>query len=327
MSNFKGLVLRETDGKVSSKIEPLTDADLPAGDVTVRVAASTLNYKDGMVLKGIGRLVRSYPHVPGIDFAGTVEASSSPNYKPGDRVVLTGWRVGEVHWGGYAQKARVKAEWLVPLPAAISFHQAMALGTAGFTAMLAVMRLERLGVLSDDGEVLVTGATGGVGSVATMLLSGLGHRVVAATGKMDQADYLRRMGAAEVIDRAELSSPGKPFQKERWTAVVDAVGSHTLANALAQTRRGGTVIACGLAQGSDLPTTVMPFILRGVTLAGVDSVMAPLSLRRQAWDRLAQEVDRNLLEDMVEDIELDACVERARDLMDGRVRGRLVVKL
>jgi acrylyl-CoA reductase (NADPH) len=203
----------------------------------------------------------------------------------------------------------------------------MAIGTAGYTAALCVEALVKAGVTPDQGEILVTGATGGVGSVATMLLSGLGHRVVAATGKMDQADYLRRMGAAEVIDRAELSSPGKPFQKERWTAVVDSVGSHTLANALAQTRRGGSVVACGLAQGSDLPTTVMPFILRGVTLAGVDSVMAPLSLRREAWDRLAQEADRNLLEDMVEDISLDACMERARDLMDGRVRGRLVVKI
>ena len=235
--------------------------------------------------------------------------------------------MGEARWGCLAERASLQGDGLVKLPRTLTTRQAMALGTAGYTAMLAVMRLERLGVLSDDGEVLVTGATGGVGSVATMLLSGLGHRVVAATGKMDQADYLRRMGAAEVIDRAELSSPGKPFQKERWTAVVDSVGSHTLANALAQTRRGGTVIACGLAQGSDLPTTVMPFILRGVTLAGVDSVMAPLSIRREAWERLAQEVDRNLLEDMVEDIALDACVERARDLMGGRVRGRLVVKI
>jgi acrylyl-CoA reductase (NADPH) len=324
---FKALLLEKTDSGVLAAVQAIDEARLPEGDVLASVTHSTLNYKDALAITGRGPVVRSWPMVAGIDGAGTVLESSHPGWQAGDSFIHNGWGLGETRWGCLAERASLQGDGLVKLPRTLTTRQAMALGTAGYTAMLAVMRLERLGVLSDDGEVLVTGATGGVGSVATMLLSGLGHRVVAATGKMDQADYLRRMGAAEVIDRAELSSPGKPFQKERWTAVVDSVGSHTLANALAQTRRGGTVIACGLAQGSDLPTTVMPFILRGVTLAGVDSVMAPLSLRREAWDRLAQEVDRNLLEDMVEDIALDDCLERARDLMDGRVRGRLVVKV
>ena len=324
---FKALLLEKTDSGVLASVQAIDEARLPEGDVLAIVTHSTLNYKDALAITGRGPVVRSWPMVAGIDGAGTVLESSHPGWQAGDSFIHNGWGLGEARWGCLAERASLQGDGLVKLPRTLTTRQAMALGTAGYTAMLAVMRLERLGVLADDGEVLVTGATGGVGSVATMLLSGLGHRVVAATGKMAQADYLMRMGAAEVIDRAELSSPGKPFQKERWTAVVDSVGSHTLANALAQTRRGGTVIACGLAQGSDLPTTVMPFILRGVTLAGVDSVMAPLSLRRQAWDRLAQEVDRNLLEDMVEDIALDDCIERARDLMDGRVRGRLVVKV
>jgi acrylyl-CoA reductase (NADPH) len=324
---FKALLLEKTDSGVSAAVQHIDESRLPEGDVLAGVAHSTLNYKDALAITGRGPVVRTWPMVAGIDGAGTVLESSHPGWQRGDSFIQNGWGLGETRWGCLAERASLRGDGLVKLPRTLTTRQAMALGTAGYTAMLAVMRLERLGVLAGDGEVLVTGATGGVGSVATMLLSGLGHRVVAATGKMDQADYLRRMGAAEVIDRAELSSPGKPFQKERWTAVVDSVGSHTLANALAQTRRGGSVVACGLAQGSDLPTTVMPFILRGVTLAGVDSVMAPLSLRREAWDRLAQEVDRNLLEDMVEDISLDDCVERARDLMDGRVRGRLVVKV
>jgi len=324
---FKALLLEKTDSGVLAAVQHIDESRLPEGDVLACVTHSTLNYKDALAITGRGPVVRTWPMVAGIDGAGTVLESRHPGWQPGDSFIHNGWGLGETRWGCLAERASLQGDWLVKLPRTLTTRQAMALGTAGYTAMLAVMRLERLGVLASDGEVLVTGATGGVGSVATMLLSGLGHRVVAATGKTAQADYLMRMGAAEVIDRAELSSPGKPFQKERWTAVVDSVGSHTLANALAQTRRGGTVIACGLAQGSDLPATVMPFILRGVTLAGVDSVMAPLSLRREAWDRLAQEVDRNLLEDMVEDIALDDCVERARDLMDGRVRGRLVVKV
>jgi acrylyl-CoA reductase (NADPH) len=324
---FKALLLEKIDSGVLASVQHIDESRLPEGDVLASVAHSTLNYKDALAITGRGPVVRSWPMVAGIDGAGTVLESRHPGWQAGDRFIHNGWGLGETRWGCLSERASLQGDWLVKLPRTLTTRQAMALGTAGYTAMLAVMRLERLGVLPGDGEVLVTGATGGVGSVATMLLSGLGHRVVAATGKMDQADYLVRMGAAEVIDRAELSSPGKPFQKERWTAVVDSVGSHTLANSLAQTRRGGSVVACGLAQGSDLPTTVMPFILRGVTLAGVDSVMAPLSLRREAWDRLAQEVDRNLLEDMVEDIDLDACVERAGDLMDGRVRGRLVVKV
>lgn len=324
---FKALLLEKTDSGVCAAVQHIDESALPEGDVLASVAHSTLNYKDALAITGRGPVVRTWPMVAGIDGAGTVLESRHPGWQPGDSFIHNGWGLGETRWGCLAERASLRGDWLVKLPRTLTTRQAMALGTAGYTAMLAVMRLERLGVLAGDGEVLVTGATGGVGSVATMLLSGLGHRVVAATGKTAQADYLRRMGAAEVIDRAELSSPGKPFQKERWAAVVDSVGSHTLANALAQTRRGGSVVACGLAQGSDLPTTVMPFILRGVTLAGVDSVMAPLSLRREAWDRLAQEVDRNLLEEMVEDIALDACVERARDLMDGQVRGRLVVKV
>ena len=265
--------------------------------------------------------------VAGIDGAGRVLESSHPQWRAGDAFILNGWGVGETHWGCLAQKARLKGDWLVPLPAAFTTRQAMAIGTAGYTAMLCVLALERHGLQPGDGEVLVTGATGGVGSVATALLGKLGHRVVAATGKAAEADYLRSLGAADVIDRAELAAPGKPLQKERWAAVVDAVGSHTLANACAQTRYGGVVAACGLAQGADLPATVMPFILRGVTLAGVDSVMAPQPLRREAWQRLARDLDPQRLETITTEVPLAQAIARAQDLMAGKLRGRVVVSI
>ncbi len=324
---FKALLLEKNESGFSAAVQPVDESQLPEGDVLVSVLHSTLNYKDGLAITGRGPVVRAWPMVAGVDGAGTVLESTHPHWKAGDSFIHNGWGLGETRWGCLAERARLKGSWLVKLPRTLTTRQAMALGTAGYTAMLAVMALERHGLRPGDGEVLVTGATGGVGSVATMLLTGLGHRVVAATGKAQEADYLKRLGAAQVIDRAELSSPGKPFQKERWSAVIDAVGSHTLANALAQTRHGGVVVACGLAQGSDLATTVMPFILRGVTLTGIDSVMAPLPLRVEAWDRLAEEVDRNALEDMAEDIRLDDCIARAQDLMNGHVRGRLVVAI
>ena len=291
----------------------------------VRPEYSTLNYKDALALTNRSPVVRSWPMVPGIDGAGTVLESRHPGWAAGDRFVHNGWGAGETHWGCMAERARLKGDWLVKLPAAFTPWQAMAIGTAGYTAMLCVLALERHGVQPGSGDVLVTGATGGVGSVAIALLARLGHRVVAATGKVQEADYLARLGAAAVIDRAELASPGKPMQKERWVAVVDAVGSQTLATALAQVRYGGVVAACGLAQGTDLPTTVLPFILRGVTLAGIDSVMAPRSLRELAWQRLAQDLDPALLETMTEEIALEDAIARSGDLLAGRVRGRLVV--
>lgn len=324
---FKGLLLEKDEAGFRAGIRDLDEADLPEGDVLVAVAHSTLNYKDGLAITHRGPVVRQWPMVAGIDGAGTVLESSHPQWKPGDRVIHNGWGVGETRWGCLAQKARLKGDWLVPLPAAFTTRQAMAIGTAGYTAMLCVLALERHGVTPGDGEVLVTGATGGVGSVAVALLARLGHRVIAATGKAAEAGYLKTLGAAAVIDRAELAAPGKPLQKERWTAVVDAVGSHTLVNACAQTRWGGVVAACGLAQGGDLPGSVMPFILRSVMLAGVDSVMAPLALRRQAWERLARDLDPALLEAIAVDIPLEQAIERAGELMEGKLRGRVVVTI
>ena len=324
---FKALLLEKSAAGFTASLKSLDEAQLPEGDVLAAISHSTLNYKDGLAITQRGPVVRSWPMVAGIDGAGTVLESSHPGWKPGDRFIHNGWGLGETRWGCLAERARLQGDWLVRLPEAFTPRQAMALGTAGYTAMLCVLALERHGVKPGDGEVLVTGATGGVGSVATMLLSKAGHTVVAATGKATEADYLKKLGAATVIDRAELSSPGKPLQKERWAAVVDAVGSHTLANALAQTRYNGVVAACGLAQGADLPATVMPFILRGVTLAGVESVVVPLALRQQAWARLAQDIDLTLLETMAEDITLADCVARATDLIDGKVRGRLVVNI
>ena len=323
---FKALVLDNANG-FSASVQEVDEARLPAGDVTVAVQYSTLNYKDGLAICNKSPVVRNWPMVAGIDGAGTVLESSHPAWKPGDAWVLNGWGVGETHWGCLAQKARLKGDWLVKLPPAFTPRQAMAIGTAGYTAMLCVLALEDHGLTPAAGEVLVTGATGGVGSVAVALLGKLGYKVVAATGKAAEADYLKALGASAVIDRAELAAPGKPLQKERWAAVVDAVGSYTLVNALAQTRYGGVVAACGLAQGFDLPGTVMPFILRGVTLAGVDSVMAPLPKRQRAWDRLARDLDPALLERMIEEVPLEGAIAKAQQLMAGQVRGRVVVKI
>ena len=323
---FKAIQL--TKGETfDARVVDIDEAALPAGDVTVRVEYSTLNYKDGLAITNQSPVVRNWPMVAGIDGAGTVSASSHPDWKLGDKFVHNGWGVGETHWGCLSQTARLKGDWLVKLPSAFTARQAMAIGTAGYTSMLCVLALEDHGVKPDAGEILVTGATGGVGSVAIALLGRLGYTVVAATGKASEEAYLKALGATSVIDRAGLAAPGKPFQKERWAGVVDAVGSHTLANALAQTRYGGVVAACGLAQGMDLATTVMPFILRGVTLAGVDSVMAPLARRRRAWDRLARDLDLAKLESMVEEVSLDGAIGKAHDLMAGKVRGRVVVRV
>ncbi len=323
---FKALLLDNAPG-FHAGLAQVDEGQLPAGDVTIAVAYSTLNYKDGLAITNAGPVVRNWPMVAGIDGAGTVIESSHPAWQVGDLVVHNGWGVGETHWGCLAEKARLKGDWLVRLPSGITLRQAMAIGTAGYTAMLCVLALEDHGVMPDAGEVLVTGATGGVGSVAIALLAKLGYTVVAATGKASEEAYLKTLGACSLLDRATLSTPGKPFQKERWAGVVDAVGSHTLANALAQTRYGGVVAACGLAQGMDLPTTVMPFILRGVTLAGVDSVMAPLAKRQRAWDRLACDLDLALLETMVHEVALDDCIAQAKALMAGQVRGRVLVRI
>jgi acrylyl-CoA reductase (NADPH) len=323
---FKALLLENVPA-FSASVQSLDESRLPAGDVTVSVAYSTLNYKEGLAITNRAPVVRQWPMVAGIDGAGTVIESSHPDWKPGDAFVHNGWGVGETHWGCLAELARLKGDWLVRLPAAFTARQAMAIGTAGYTAMLCVLALEDRGVRPGAGEVLVTGATGGVGSVTVALLSSLGYSVIASTGKASEEAYLRQLGATAIIDRAELAKPGKPLQKERWAAVVDAVGSHTLANALAQTRYGGVVAACGLAQGMDLPTTVHPFILRGVSLMGVDSVMAPRAVRQRAWDRLATDLDVTKLDSMIEEIPLDSAIARAQALMEGKVRGRVVVRI
>ena len=322
---FRAILITQTDATREAKLTDLDDAQLPEGDVTVRVDYSTLNYKDGLAITGKSPVVRKYPMVPGIDFAGTVEASSHPDWKPGDQVVLNGWGVGEGHWGGLAQKARVKGDWLVPLPAALSAKQAMAVGTAGYTAMLCVLALEKHGVKPADGEILVTGAGGGVGGVAIAVLAKLGFTVVASTGRPQEAAYLESLGAAEIIDRAQFSAPGKPLQKERWAAAVDAVGSHTLANVCATTKYRGAVAACGLAQGMDFPATVAPFILRGVTLYGIDSVMCPKPLRVEAWSRLARDLDPKKLDTITHEIPLGDAIATAAEILAGNVRGRVVV--
>lgn len=324
---FKAMWLERNEGGTVAAVREVDESALPDGDVHGRVEWSTLNYKDALALTGKGPVVRLWPMVPGIDGAGVVTASRADGWAPGQAFVHNGWGYGETRWGCMSQRASLESRCLVPLPPAFTTRQAMAIGTAGYTAMLCVMALERHGVAAGDGEVLVTGATGGVGSVAIALLSRLGHRVVAATGKAADADYLTRLGAAAVIDRAELAAPGKPLQKERWAGVVDALGSHTLANALAQTRYGGTVAACGLAHGGDLPGTVMPFILRGVTLAGVDSVMVPLARRQEAWGRLARDLDPALLDAMTVEVGLDEVVDVAHRMIAGGVRGRTVVRL
>ena len=324
---FPGILITKDDNGYQAKLTQVDPAVLSEGDVTVAVEYSTLNYKDGLAITGKSPVVRRFPMVPGIDFSGQVISSSHPAWKVGDAVIHNGWGVGETHTGGLAEQARVKGEWLIARPAAFTARQAMAIGTAGYTAMLCVMALERHGVKPADGEILVTGANGGVGSVAIILLAKLGYRVVASTGRPEAAEHLKALGAAEVIDRATLSAPGKPLGKERWAGVVDTVGSHTLANACATTRYGGVVTACGLAGGMDLPPSGAPFILRGVTLAGIDSVMAPLALRQEAWARLAQDLDPAKLEAVTEEIALDQAIARAADLMTGQVAGRLVVKI
>jgi acrylyl-CoA reductase (NADPH) len=324
---FKALQLNKSDAGFSAALVSLDEAELPTGDVLVEVEYSTLNYKDGLAITNTGPVVRNWPMVAGIDGAGTVLESSHPDWKAGDPFIHNGWGLGETRWGLLAERARLQGDWLVRLPAAFTTRQAMAIGTAGYTAMLCVLALEKHGLKPGDGEVLVTGATGGVGSVTVALLGKLGYHVVAATGKASEESYLKQLGAGTVMDRAELAAPGKPLQKERWAAVVDAVGSHTLANACAQTRYGGVVAACGLAQGADFPATVLPFILRGVTLAGIDSVMAPLARRQQAWDRLATDLDPAKLEAIVEEVPLSRAAEKAADLMAGKVRGRIVVKI
>ncbi|MCG5535653.1 MDR family oxidoreductase [Ectothiorhodospira mobilis] len=323
---YRAIVLDKTDAGVQARVQELDEEGLPPGDVTVRVEYSTLNYKDGLAITGRAPVVRRYPMVPGVDLAGTVEASEHPRWRPGDRVILNGWGVGEDHPGGLAQKARLRGDWLVPLPEAFTPRQAMAIGTAGYTAMLCVMALEEKGLDPAQGEVLVTGASGGVGSLAVALLAGQGYTVVASTGRMAEADHLKALGAAEVMDRAALAAPPvKPLGKARWAGAVDTVGSHTLAHVLATTRYGGSVAACGLAQGMDLPTTVAPFILRGVSLLGVDSVQAPLERRETAWRRLAQELDPDKLEAVTTEVALAQVIPLAERILAGQVRGRTVV--
>jgi acrylyl-CoA reductase (NADPH) len=324
---FQALLLEKDATGFRAAVRAVNESDLPEGEVLLAVEHSTLNYKDALAITQRGPVVRQWPMVAGIDGAGRVLASSDARWNVGDRVVHNGWGVGETRWGCLAERARLKADWLVPLPLALTTRQAMAIGTAGYTAMLCVLALERHGVTPGDGEVLVTGATGGVGSIAVALLARRGHRVVASTGKAAEAAYLQQLGATAIVDRNELAAPGKPLQKERWSAVIDAVGSHTLANACAQTRYGGVVAACGLAQGSELPATVMPFILRGVSLAGIDSVMAPLPLRQAAWQRLAHDLDRELLDTIATEIPLSGAIDAAQDLMQGKLRGRIVVTI
>jgi acrylyl-CoA reductase (NADPH) len=324
---FKALLVDKLDDRYQCTLTELDDAQLPEGNVTLRVAYSTINYKDALAITGRSPVIRKFPLVPGIDCAGVVEASTHPDFKPGESVVLNGWGVGESHSGGLAQKARLRGDWLIPLPAAFTPRQAMAIGTAGYAAMLCVQALERHGVTPAQGEVLVTGASGGVGSIAILLLAGRGFRVVASTGKLDETGYLKDLGAAEVIDRAALSAPGKPLTRERWAGVVDAVGSHTLANACAATKYGGAVAACGLAQGMDFPATVAPFILRGVTLYGVDSVLAPKGKRSAAWNALAAELDPASVDANTREITLAGALAAAPDILAGKVRGRLVVNV
>lgn len=324
---FRAILIEKDDGGYRASVQDIDDSRLPEGDVTVRVSHSTLNYKDGLAITGRGPVVRRFPMVPGIDLVGRVESSTHPDYREGDQVVLNGWGVGEVHWGGLAQKARLKGDWLVPLPSNFTPQQAMSIGTAGYTAMLCVMALERHGVKPSHGEIVVTGAAGGVGSVAIALLAKLGYTVVAVSGRAagPEADYLRRLGASQVLERAEFSSPGKPLGKERWAGAVDVVGSHTLANVCATTKYRGVVAACGLAGGMDFPATVAPFILRGVTLAGVDSVMCPRPERLEAWRRLGTDLDLSKLEMIGREIPLSEAIPAAAELLDGKVRGRVIV--
>jgi acrylyl-CoA reductase (NADPH) len=327
MATFKAIVVDKAEGGQTVKLTDFDDKDLMDGDVTVRVEYSTLNYKDGLAVTGKAPVVRRFPMIAGVDFAGTVEASSHSAWKPGDKVILNGWGLGETHLGAYAEKARVKGDWLVRLPASMSTRDAMAIGTAGYTAMLSVMALEHAGLAPDRGPVVVTGAAGGVGSVAVAILAKLGYAVIASTGRPDEAAYLKGLGAGEVIDRKELSGPARPLAKERWAGGIDAVGSTTLANVLSMTRYGGAVAACGLAGGMDLPGSVAPFILRGVSLLGIDSVMCPLGLRQQAWRRLEGDLDKAKIAAMTTEIGLADVIAAGRRIVEGQVRGRIVVKI
>ncbi len=327
MATFKAILIEKTDSGQKVALVDFDEKDLMDGDVTVRVEWSTVNYKDGLAITGKAPVVRRFPMIPGVDLAGTVEASSHPQWKPGDKVVCNGWGLGETHLGAYAAKARVKGDWLVRLPAGMRARDAMAIGTAGYTAMLAVMALERHGLTPDRGSVVVTGAAGGVGSVAIAILTKLGYQVTASTGRVQEANYLKELGAAEIIDRKELSGPAKPLAKERWAGGIDAVGSHTLANILSMTRYRGAVAACGLAGGMDLPASVAPFILRGVSLLGIDSVMCPIEMRREAWKRLESDLDLSKLQAMTSEIGLADVIAAGPRIVDGQVRGRIVVKI
>jgi acrylyl-CoA reductase (NADPH) len=327
VATFKAIVIDKTDVGQKVALADFDEANLMEGDVTVRVEWSTLNYKDGLAITGKAPVVRRFPMIPGIDFAGTVESSTHPEWKPGDPVILNGWGCGETHLGGYAEKARVRGNWLVRLPASMTAREAMAIGTAGYTAMLAVMDLERHGLTPMSGPVVVTGAAGGVGSVAIAILSAHGFQVTASTGRLDEADYLRGLGATDIIERKELTGPPRPLAKERFAGGVDTVGSNTLANVLSMTRYGGAVAACGLAGGMDLPASVAPFILRGVSLLGIDSVMRPVADRQAAWSRLAADLDRAKLAAMTSEIGLAEVCDSARAIIEGRVRGRVVAKI
>jgi acrylyl-CoA reductase (NADPH) len=323
---MKAIVIEKTEGGSKAALTDFDEAKLMDGDVTVRVEYSTINYKDGLAITGKAPVVRRWPMIAGVDLSGTVESSTNPQWKAGDKVILNGCGLGETHLGAYAEKARVKGDWLVRLPDGISARDAMAIGTAGYTAMLCVLALERHGVKPADGAAIVTGAAGGVGSVAVALLSKLGYHVIASTGRTSEADYLKTLGASEILDRAELAGPAKPLAKERWAAGIDSVGSTTLANVISMTKYGGAVAACGLAQGMDLPSSVAPFILRGVALLGVDSVMCPMEWRQQAWKRRATDLDHKKLEAMTREISLDQVVETAPSILAGKVRGRIVVR-
>ena len=327
MGTFKAIRIDKADKGTTTTLAQFDEAELMEGDVLVRVEWSTLNYKDGLAVTGKAPVVRRFPMIAGIDFAGTVEQSTHPSWKTGDKVVCTGWGMGETHLGAYAEKARVKGDWLVRLPSGLSAREAMAIGTAGFTAMLAILALERHGLSPKSGPAVVTGAAGGVGSVATAVLAKLGYHVIASTGRTSEADYLKGLGASEVIDRNELSAPAKPLGRERWAGGVDSVGSTTLANLLSMTKYGGAIAACGLAGGMDLPTSVAPFILRGVCLLGIDSVMCPIGPRRAAWDRLAHDLDRAKLVEITNEIGLGQVIDMAPKILAGQVRGRIVVKI
>lgn len=322
---FKAILINKDDKGYRAQVTNIDEAALPEGDVHVKVHYSTLNYKDGLAITGKSPIVRSFPMVPGIDLTGEVIKSASPEFKPGDLVLLNGWGVGESHWGGLAQEARLKSEWLIPLPKAFTAKQSLAIGTAGYTAMLCIMALQKHGVRPSDGEILVTGAAGGVGSFAVSLLHQLGYTVVASSGRLEEANYLKNLGANEVIDRVTLSQPGKPLVKERWAAVVDSVGSHTLANACAATKANGAVAACGLAQGMDFPGTVAPFILRGITLYGINSVTQAKQKRIEAWNQLATLCKPDQLLEIAKEISLEEAIAVASDLIDGKVRGRVIV--